>query len=476
MPRLRIRRPIEARLDNGLDAMVVARPSVPRVEVRLTVPAGAAIGSSAAASELLRSGILLGTNELNQEEVSESIQRLGGSLQVQQDHDRMHISASSLAEAEEELYHLIYTITTQPHFPAEELETERVKLIEGLRIARATPQVLAGERLQHLIYRDHPYGRAEPSDSLIRKTTRQQLQNLHRATFLPSASQITVVGDVEPRRTVARLERAFGQWSGPRRAVRAGPVQPQRMATVNFIDRPDSVQTVIMVGSSGPPVGHPDQIPLALASAILGGSFSSRLMANLREDKGYTYSPHTMSEAHLRDSLVGAELDVRTEVTAASFVELAHELGRLATVEVDREELEESRNYLAGVRVIFLQTQAGLASSLSQVRGHGLDHRYLEGYSDRLQAVTPAELLRVAARYLAPAKMTTVMVGDASQSLPALEGVTEIRMKSPRRSPGGGRRPTEPASGGRLGGDGVHPYPARAARPGFRSRRPPRAG
>lgn len=436
VPPVRLGRPTRSVLPNGLDAMVVARPSVPRVELRLTVPAGAAIGKSAAASELLRAGLLLGTKELNQEQVSESIQRLGGSLQVQQDHDRLHIAASALAEAEEELYQLIATVTTQPHFPSDELETERVKLIEGLRIARATPQFLAGEKLQQLIYGGHPYGRPEPAESAIRRTTRRQLHDLHRATFLPAASQITVVGDLVPRRTVARLRRAFGPWAGPRRAVRVPKLRPKRRPEVTFIDRAGSHQTTILVGASGPAIGHPDQIPLALASAILGGSFSSRLMANLREDKGYTYSPHTRSESHLRDSLVGAALDVRTEVTAASFVELNYELGRLATVEVELDELEESRNYLAGVRVIVLQTQAGLASSLSQVRGLGLDHRYLEGYSDRLAEVTPAELRRVAARYLAPANLTTVMVGDAEQAAQAVSWVAPIRVKASRPAQG----------------------------------------
>jgi len=434
IPPLRVGRPIRTILDNGLDAMVVARPSVPRVELRLTVPAGAAIGKSAAASELLRAGILLGTKELNQEEVSESIQRLGGSLQVQQDHDRLHISASALAEAEEDLYRLVCAITTQPHFPAEELETERVKLIEGLRIARATPQFLAGEKLQQLIYGQHPYGRPEPAESAIRKTTRRQLRDLHQTTFLPSASQLTVVGDVQPGRTLARLRRAFGEWAGPHRHLTVPRVHRQRLQEVTFIDRPGSVQTVILIGASGPPVGHPDQIPLALASAILGGSFSSRLMANLREDKGYTYSPHTMSEGHLRDSLIGAALDVRTDVTAAAFVELTYELGRLATVEVEPDEVEESRNYLAGVRVIFLQTQAGLASSLAQVRGLGLDHRYLEGYAERLAAVTPTDLRRVAAEYLAPANLTTVMVGDADQAVALLSGVAPVSVRQARRA------------------------------------------
>ncbi|MGH7667797.1 MAG: M16 family metallopeptidase [Candidatus Dormibacteria bacterium] len=430
VPPVRVGRVVRAVLGNGVDATVVARPSVPRVEVRLSLPAGSAIGASSAASQLLRAGLLLGTRNLNQEEVSESIQRLGGALQVHQDLDRMQLSASALSEAEEELYQLVFAVVSEPDFPAQELETERVKLTEGLRIARATPQFVAAEHLEHLIYGDHPYGRPEPSDSEIRRTTRGRLRELHQSSFVPGDAQITVVGDVQPRRTLQRLERSFGAWKGARRRPRVPPVRTQVVPELTFIDRPGLVQTVIVSACSSPPIGHPDQIPLAVAAAILGGSFSSRLMANLREDKGYSYSPHTFADAHLRDSLVSSALEVRTEVTAASYVEFRYELGRLAAVEVTPEELEESRNFLAGVRVIRLQTQAGLASALAQLRAQGLDHRYLESYSDRLTEVTPTELRRVAARYLGPASQTTVMVGEAAATVPQLAQLGPVRLHS----------------------------------------------
>jgi zinc protease len=433
VPPLRVGRPSRSTLANGLEAMVVARASVPRVELRLTVPAGAAIGPSAAASELLRAGILLGTKRLNQEEVSESIQRLGGSLTVRQDQDRLQIAASALSEAEDDLYRLIFALVEQPAFPGDELETERVKLIEGLRTARATPEFPAAEQLQRIVYGNHPYGRPEPLEAAIHKTTRRQLQALHRATFVPSAGQITVVGDVVPRRTLARLRNAFGTWSGPRRRLKVPRVRPHLRPEVTFIDRPGSVQTVILAGASVPPPGHPDHIPLTLASAVLGGSFSSRLMSNLREDKGYTYGASSTLDGHLKDSLLGVEIEVRTEVTAPSQVELTYELGRLASVEVTQDELEATRNYLAGVRVIVLQTQSGLASSLAQVRGLGLDHRYLESYSDRLAAVSPAELRRVAARYLAPAQLSTVMVGDAAKVAGSVSSLGRIRILAPKR-------------------------------------------
>ena len=436
LPPLKIGRTTQSTLPNGIEVMVVPRPSVPRVELRLTVPAGAAMGESAAVSELLRAGILLGTEELNQEQVSEAIQRLGGSLQVQQDQDRIYISAAALSEAEEELYQLVATIAARPSFPGEELETERVKLIEGLRAARATPDFPAAERLQELIYAGHPYGRPEPADTSIRRTSRRRLQALHRETFLPAAAQVTVVGDVVPRRTLARLERTFGSWSGRGRAPKIPQVRPHSRDEVTFIDRPGSVQTVILTGSSVPPMKHPAHFPLLLASALLGGAFNSRLMSNLREDKGYSYSPHARLDNHLLDGLAAASMEVRTEVTAAAWVELTYEMGRLATVEVPPEELGATRSYLSGARVIFLQTQSGLASSLAQVRSHGLDHRYLEGYAKGLAAVSPADLLRVSSRYLAPAALTTVMVGDASQVLESLQRVATVRVVARRRARG----------------------------------------
>ncbi|MGH7640057.1 MAG: M16 family metallopeptidase [Candidatus Dormibacteria bacterium] len=432
VPQLRVGPPARALLGNGLDAMVLRRATVPRLELRLTVPAGSALGPSVAASQLLRSGLLLGSGELSQEEVSEAVQRLGGSLSVHLDQDRIQIAASALAEAEEELYRLICQVVTEPRLPQPELETERVKLIEGLRIARATPQFLAGEHLEQLLYPGHPYGRPAPSDRDIRQVSRERLLRLREACFLPASSQVTVVGDLEPRRTLARLEQAFAPWQGRRRPPRLPPLRTTGRPGTTFIGRPGSVQTVILSAASAPPLGHRDYIPLNLAAAVLGGSFSSRLMANLREDKGYTYSPHSRTESHLLDSLVQTSIEVRSEVTAPAQVEFLHELGRLATVEVGADELENCRSYLAGVRVITLQTQAGLAGSLAQLRVHGLDQRYLETYSRRLRAVSPAELRRVAARYLGPASQTMVLVGDRAlaKELAQVTPLTLVRSSS----------------------------------------------
>jgi predicted Zn-dependent peptidase len=376
-------------------------------------------------------GLPLGTANLDQGQLSEQIQDLGGSFQIHQDQDRLYLHAAALAEAEEELYRLIAELVMAPAFPSADLATERAKLVEGLRMERATPHFPAGEALQRLIYADHPYGRPEPTEAAVGRAGRQALLDFHAQTFTPFAAQITVVGDVEARRTQARLRRAFSPWRGPRRVPRLPAVRALRSSDVLFIPRPGSVQTVVMSGVSGPTHGDSEHMALSLATAILGGSFSSRMMSNLREDKGYTYSPHARLESRLLDGLAVASMEVRNDVTSAALVELYYEMGHLATVPVPKEEFQATKRYLAGARAIMLQTQAGLASALAQVRAHGLDHRYLERYSRELESTSPEQVMAAAQRYLSPTSVTTVMVGDRDAA-DGLEAVAPLRISRNR--------------------------------------------
>ena len=432
VPNLKVGRVTQAVLPNGVQVVVVPRPTVPRVELRVSVPAGSALGDSAAAAELLRMGLPLGTRELDQEQLAERLQDLGGTLQVGQDLDRLTLSAAALSEAEGELYALVASLVQAPHFPREDLETEKAKLVEALRGARATPHFPAHEAIGQLVYGPHPYGRPEPTEGQVARTGRRALVELHRLAFAPSDAQITVVGDVDPRNTVRRLRAAFSSWEGPGRGPRVPRVRARIHPDLLFLERPGSVQTVVLAASSGPTLGEEGHLAFSLAVAVLGGGFTSRMMTNLREDKGYTYSPHARVESHVRDGLATAGMEVRTEVTAAALAELQHELARLATVPVPEDELAATKSYLAGARLVMLQTQSGLATALAQVRGLGLDHRYLERYQRELERCSAQEVMAAARRYLAPTRVTTVLVGDP-QAASGLEALAPLRRRRRRR-------------------------------------------
>ncbi len=428
LPELRVGAPVRTSLDNRLALTVLPRPTVPRVEFRLTVPAGGSAGPGPATGELLRRGLSLGTRTMDQQALAEALHRLGGSMTVHQDQDHIHLAAAALSEAEAELYRILASVVTEPELPPSDLETEKAKLIDNLRVARATPDFVAAEALQAEVYQNHPYGRPQPSEEQVEATSRQTLLDFYRARFHPAAARITVVGDVEPETTRDRLARAFGGWIGAETPEPAPAVAAHRSPEVVLIDRPGSVQTVLMAGASTPAVGEPDYLPLELAVSVLGGGMESRLMRNLREDKGYAYSPHGRLESHLRDGFVLVNVEVRTEATAAALLEVQYELGRMATAGVPADELERTKRFLSGVRVLRLQTQSGLASTLASLQTHGLDQTYLEGYQRRLAEVGAEEVRQVAQRHLSPTALTMVLVGDADRIRDGLSAVSPVRV------------------------------------------------
>jgi predicted Zn-dependent peptidase len=182
---------------------------------------------------------------------------------------------------------------------------------------------------------------------------------------------------------------------------------------LTLVDRPGSVQSSLRLAL--PAVGrtHPDHAALQLANLLFGGYFSSRWVENIREDKGYTYGPHSAVEHSIAGSLLTVSTEVATAVTAPALLETWYELGRLAVLPPTPEELEQARQYALGTLQLGMSTQAGLAGLASTYAGYGLRLDYLSDYSARLAAATRDDVAAAAARYLAPAKAVTVVLGDA---------------------------------------------------------------
>ncbi|HVA22337.1 MAG TPA: pitrilysin family protein [Candidatus Micrarchaeia archaeon] len=447
VPDLRLSRPVRLELAGGTRAVIVAHPTVPRIELRLTLAAGDARATVPGSSELLGRTLLAGTTRRDGATLARALQMIGADLHVSQDSDVCVLSGSVLRDHEAALYELVAEVVTEAAFPNDELLLERGRLAEHLRMARATPHFPAHETIRAQLYGAHPYGRPTPTESQVRRCGPAAVRRLHQDGFGPVDAHLTVVGDVEPRRTAQRLRVAFGDWHGRRHSWRLPQVRHRPPSAITLIDRPEAVQTACVLAAGAPPLGHPDHLPLLLATAILGGGGPSRLMLNLRERHGYTYNPFAMTDSHLGDTLVLCGADVRCEVTAPALVEILYELGRLATTLVDPDELEGAQRYLAGTRVIAVQTQAGVAGSLASAALHGQDHRYLETFARRARAVTAADVRQVAARYLAPSRIHVVLVGPAdavAADVAALAPVTvrrgAARGSATRQRTGRGRR------------------------------------
>ncbi|MCW2544128.1 MAG: hypothetical protein JWM40_1680, partial [Frankiales bacterium] len=188
------------------------------------------------------------------------------------------------------------------------------------------------------------------------------------------------------------------------------PAQPGRVALL--VDRPGAVQTTLRFAGAAPDRRDPLHPAASLANLVFGGYFSSRWVANIREDKGYTYSPHSSIDHPPAGSRWVAGADVATDVTAPALLETLYELGRIATVPVSQDELDQARRYAIGTLALGTATQAGLAGLVSQLAAAGLGLDYLRDYPTMLGAVTVEDVLAAASTWLAPASLTPVFVGD----------------------------------------------------------------
>ncbi|MDP9240814.1 MAG: insulinase family protein [Actinomycetota bacterium] len=416
----------ERTLSTGLRVLVVRRASVPLVEVRLRVPFAGRSASHSAKATVLGETLLSGTADLSTVDIAIALQEIGGSLNVSADPDRLLLSGNGLASGLPRLLEILAHVLTGASYPAEDVNGERDRLVERLRMARSQPGVIAREALLHRMYGDHPYSREIPEADAVAAVTPAQLRSLHRSRVIPAGSTLVIVGDVTMQRALDRVEAALSEWDGGGAAKGAPRLPALEAGPIVLVDRPEAVQSNIRVGGPALPRQDPEYAAMQLANLVYGGYFSSRLVENIREEKGYTYSPHSVIEHSTAGSALVMEADVATAVTAPALLEMRYELGRMATLPVTAQELESARQYAIGTLALSIATQAGLASMITALLASGVDVDWLREHSTRLGAVTIAGVQEQAARYLAPSGLATVVVGDAGVVGPTLATLDEV--------------------------------------------------
>lgn len=416
----------ERTLSTGLRVLVVRRGSVPLVELRLRVPFAGRSASHLPKASMLGETLLRGTAELSTVDIAAALQEIGGSLHASVDPDRLLLSGNALATGLPRLLEILDEVLTGATYPTEDVVGERGRLVERLRMARSQPSVIAREAMLRRLYGDHPYAREIPEHDAVAAVMPAQLRTLHRSRVVPAGSTLVLVGDVSPQRVLDRVESALSGWDTAGTAKGAPRLPALQAGPVLLVDRPGAVQSNIRVG--GPALGRqdPQYAAMQLANMVYAGYFSSRLVENIRESKGYTYSPHSVIEHSSAGSAVLIEADVATEVTAPALLEIRYELGRIATLPVEADELESARQYAIGTLALSIATQSGLASMLTALISSGVDVEWLREHTARLAAVTISDVQEQAARFLAPRALATVIVGDASATRPALSTLDEV--------------------------------------------------
>jgi zinc protease len=410
----------ETTLPNGLRLVVVPRPGVPLVELRLRVPFAASAPRQAAVhaarTAVLTGGVLLGTAAHDQLEIAQLLQAHGGELSVSADADRLLFSTTMLPDGLADVLGVLAELLGSATYPAGPVEAERARVGERIRIARSQPGVIARDALAARRYGAHPYAQQLPSVDLVDAVTPAALRRLHRDRVLPAGSTLVLVGEVDPLAASDVVGAALAGWVAEGKAVAAGPVPTPAPGPLELVHRPGAVQSNIRLGGPAPGRTDPELPAVRLASMVFGGYFSSRLVENIRERRGYTYSPRSGVEHLVAGSSFTVDADVATAVTGPALLETWYELGRMALTPVTEAELESARRYLLGSMALGTATHAGLASTLSALFGAGLSADWLADHQRALATVTVEEVTEASRRWLAPAGLTAVVVGDAEQA------------------------------------------------------------
>jgi predicted Zn-dependent peptidase len=425
LPDARIKLPREAErtLASGLTVIAVRRPGVPLVELRLRVPFGRA---PLARATLLSQALFTGTSTMSSIDIAAELQAVGGGLSAGLDPDRLLVTGNALASGLGRMLEILAAVLTDATYPTEEVATERERLVDHIQVALSQPGHLARTALLKRMYGRHPYAVQTPEPEQIRGVRPGQLRSLHTDRVRPDGAVLVLVGDLQPDKAIDEADKALGSWTGPSRDGNVPPMPALQPGPLLLVDRPGSVQSSLRMALPAVDRTHPDYAALQLANLVFGGYFSSRWVENIREDKGYTYGPHTAIEHFVAGSSLVAAAEVATEVTGPSLLETMYELGRIASLPPGEEELEQARRYALGTLRLGMSTQAGLAGLASMYASFGLRLDYLRDYSAALTAATREEVADAAARYLAPSGAVTVVLGDAERVQAPLEALTTV--------------------------------------------------
>ncbi len=401
----------------GLTVWLVPRDGFPKVTALLAVRGGTASdpkgleGTGQILADLLKEG----TTHRSSRQIAEELQAIGGSLSADASDDAITVGADGLATGTTRILEILADVARNASFPVEEVELAKANTLQQLQVKESTPEFLSEKVLAAAVFGDHPYRIVAPTPEAVRKVDRDLLKGEFARRFRPDGALLVVVGAFDAASVQQSVARLFGGWKATSPSVpEAGPLPAAKAREILFVSRPGSVQSSLALGRTGPGLADPAYFPGVLANTIYGGDFASRLTQNIREEKGYTYSPRASFTTFRAGGVLRTTAEVRNEVTAAALVEIFYELDRMGTTDVTTEELTGAKRLQTGRYLLGNQVQGSVASALESYWVRGLPPELLAEYVGKVNAVTAAEV-REAGRTLFPSRLqTVVVVGEES--------------------------------------------------------------
>jgi predicted Zn-dependent peptidase len=403
-------------LPNGMKVTLVPYGIIPKVTVSVAMDAGGInegmnhVGVAGLTADLLKEGTVM----LTSEQLADEASRMGSTLDVAAAPDQTIAQLDVLSEFGPDAVRLLSDVLQHPRLPESEMARLKNDMLRQLAVRSSRPQTIALARFRKILYGDHPYGIVLPSEADVKKITLQDVKDYYGSNFSAQRSHIYVAGKFDAAAVKKAIADSFTNW--PKGTVRVENIpSPKPRRVLDVTDRPNAPQSTLIVGLPVPPPNNPDSIPLGVTNALLGGSFNSRITANIREQKGYTYSPRSEISRRYHDAYWAESADVTTQYTGPSLKEIFAEIDRLKTEPPSTAELKGIQNYISGLFIIQNSNRGALIGQLEYVDFQGLGEDYLKTYVAKVNAVTPADVQKMTGQYIRPPEMTIVVVGDKSK-------------------------------------------------------------
>jgi zinc protease len=440
--RIRFPKPKEYRLGNGVRVFVLEDHRLPLVRLSLRMKAGTLFEPRPGVAQFTADMLDEGTTTRDFRQLADAQESIGVQIGAAAGAERTIVSGSGLSEYTDRVVDLMADVIRNPAFPQDRLDRLKFRGTSGLAQRRTNPTSMAGEVLSRTLYGTTPYGRVPATAEQIRAISREDLVAFHRGFYRPNGAILGVSGDVEPKEIVRKLEEAFAGWTpAPAEpALPAADLRPKEATRIYLVDRPGSAQTVLQFANLAISRTDPDYIPLVVANRVLGGGSSARLFQNIREQKGYTYGAYSSLSTPRWRGTWGASASVRTPVTTPAVGEFFKEFRRIQEEPVPQEELERAKRSIVGSFARTLESPEGILDRALELVENGLPPDYWDTYPEKIQAVTPHDVQRVARQYLGENRIQLIAVGERKQIEDGLKQYGPVEVVVPPSQSGGGRR------------------------------------
>ena len=414
-------------LANGLKITFIPYGKTPKVTLQLrtntgNIDDGENIWLSDISYEMLRQG----TTTYTAKALAETVASMGGEVNTSVGMDASFVGMSVLSEFGDDAVGLIADMVMNAKFEANDLERIKTDTERRLSVALSNPSSIANEAFYHSVYGNHPYGRLYPTSESLKALSVENTADFVKTHIVPNRSHLYVSGVFDKNSIANAVESAFSQWE------KGQPIERKTVLTKSgpsfeLLEREDAPQSTLRLGLATLAPAHEDYMKMSLMNTLLGGAFASRITSNIREDKGYTYSPRSAMVDRVGTGVWYEAADVTAESTGAALDEIIKEINLLANEAPTAEELEGIKNYMAGIFVLRNSSRTAIISQLAFTELHGLDESYLADYVKTIYAITPEEIKAVTAKYLDVNKMHLTIVGDTESVMPQLKEVEALK-------------------------------------------------